>query len=331
MKQSKRKAKSTKTSIERRKVNKKSDQSEESRHRVNPHIITVTGEVRYSCLFTMASSTPVCSICDLRNITKPSIIWCFECDEGLCPECKDHHRLSKGTRNHNTVTISEYQKLPSEIVKITQNCAKHSEKFTIYCKKHECLCCGSCTVENHIECRDFDKLADIFQTTTFSNAFYEIEQSLADLSNNIQKIQNVRKDNLMRFAEKKRQIEQEIKQTRIAINTHLDKIQDDIMNKLNETVEKESKFINEQLELLKEKGSEITDYRKTIENIKQHATDLQTFIWMKELENEISSNDEFLQSVIDSTNFKDCELSYKTNAAMQNIANQMKNFGEVII
>ncbi|CAC5365281.1 unnamed protein product [Mytilus coruscus] len=45
MKQSKRKAKSTKTSTERKKVHKKSDQSEESRHRVNQHIITVTGEV----------------------------------------------------------------------------------------------------------------------------------------------------------------------------------------------------------------------------------------------------------------------------------------------
>ncbi|CAC5372844.1 unnamed protein product [Mytilus coruscus] len=45
IKQSKRKAKSTKTSTERRKAHKQSDQSEESRHRVNPHIITVTGEV----------------------------------------------------------------------------------------------------------------------------------------------------------------------------------------------------------------------------------------------------------------------------------------------
>lgn len=45
MKQSKRKAKSTKISTEGRKINKKSNQSEEKRQHVDPHIIAVTAEV----------------------------------------------------------------------------------------------------------------------------------------------------------------------------------------------------------------------------------------------------------------------------------------------
>ena len=138
----------------------------------------------------MASSTPVCGICDLRCITKPAILWCFECDEGLCAECKDHHSLSKGSRNHDTVAISDYQQLPSDVVKISQNCGKHNENYTIYCIKHACLCCSSCIVEKHMECRDFDILADIVQITNFPNAFYKIEQPLTDLSDNINNICN---------------------------------------------------------------------------------------------------------------------------------------------
>ncbi|XP_052065209.1 uncharacterized protein LOC127705001 [Mytilus californianus] len=279
----------------------------------------------------MASSTPVCGVCDQSNITKPSIIWCFECDEGLCSECKDHHSRSKGTRKHYTVLISEYQEIPSDIVKITQTCGKHNEKYTFYCKKHESLCCGSCIVENHMECRDFDKLADVIQNTKLSNAFYEIEQLLVELSDNIQIIRNDREHNLKRLSEKKMQIEQEVKQTRITINNHLDKIQDDIMKKLNETEANENKIISELLNLLKENEREIIEFRTNIENIKQHATDLQTFISMKELEKNVSIKDEFLQSVINSEKFKDRELSYNTNSAMQDLVNRIKNFGEVKI
>ncbi|XP_063400250.1 uncharacterized protein LOC134684870 [Mytilus trossulus] len=279
----------------------------------------------------MASSTTMCGVCDLRGITKPSTIWCFECDEGLCSECKEHHSLSKGTRKHCTVPISEYQKIPRDIVKITDTCGNHNEKYTFYCKKHACLSCGSCIVENHMECRDFDKLTDVIQNTKHSNAFYELEQSLVELSDNIQIIRNDREHNLKRLSEKKMKIEEEVKQTRITINDHLDKIQDDIIKKLNETEVNESKIISELLISLKENDSDITEIRTKIENIKQHATDLQAFIAMKELEKRISSKDQFLQSMINSGNFKDSDLTYNPNSAIQDLVNRIKIFGYVKI
>ncbi|CAG2186059.1 unnamed protein product [Mytilus edulis] len=274
----------------------------------------------------MASSTPLCGVCDQSNITKSSTIWCFDCDEGLCSECKDHHSRSKGTRKHCTLPISEYQKIPCDIVKITQTCDKHNEKFTIYCKKHECLCCGSCIVENHMECRDFDKLVDVIPNVKLSNAFYEIEQSFVELSTNIQIIRNDRENNLKRLSENKTQIEKEIKQTRMTVNNHLDKIQNDILKRLNETELKESTIISQLLNLLKENENEITESRTNIENINLHATDLQAFISMKKLEKNVASKDEFLQSLINSENFKNCELSYTANAAMQDLDNRIKNF-----
>ncbi|CAG2230465.1 unnamed protein product [Mytilus edulis] len=182
-----------------------------------------------------------------------------------------------------------------------------------------------------MECRDFDKLTDVIQNTKLSNAFYEIEQSLAELSDNIHIIRKDRENNLGRLSKEKTQIEQAIKQTRITINNHLDKIQDDIIKKLNETEVNESKIISELLISLKENDREITEIRTKIENIKQHATDLQTFIAMKELEKRISSKDQFLQSMINSGNFKDSDLTYNPNSAMQDLANRIKNFGDVKI
>ncbi|CAC5388390.1 unnamed protein product [Mytilus coruscus] len=129
----------------------------------------------------MASSIPSCGPCDTQHISKPSIAWCTLCDKGLCLECKKHPTVSTASRNHNTLPISEYQELARDVQQITENCDKHNEKYTIYCKKHESPCCGSCFVEDHIDCRDFSRLKDIIDRTK--------NQSLqTKLSNRYQKI-----------------------------------------------------------------------------------------------------------------------------------------------
>lgn len=82
----------------------------------------------------MSSSSNSCCVCDLRHINTPAIVWCTDRDEGLCKECEEHHSLSKGTRNHYTIATAEYLNLPSDILRITQNCVKHQAKIIIYCR-----------------------------------------------------------------------------------------------------------------------------------------------------------------------------------------------------
>lgn len=188
----------------------------------------------------MASSIPPCGPCDIQHITKPSIVWCTECEEGLCPQCLKHHTASKASRNHNTMPITEYQELPSDVKKFTENCDKHNEKYTIYCRKHECPCCGSCVVEDHIDCRDFVRLTNIIDKAKTSVFLNEIEQSLSEMAENIERIRQNRENNIKTISEKKQHIEKEIMETRAKINNYLDKIQDAIIETLN-TVEKKKK------------------------------------------------------------------------------------------
>lgn len=163
-----------------------------------------------------------CGVCTLRQIYKPTTVWCTECGEGLCTECQEHHSLSKSSSNHHTITNNEYQKLPDHVLNISQFCKIHNEKYQIYCKKNEKPCCSYCIVDSHSECRDLEKLVDVIKNAKMSNAFYEIEQTLAEISKNIQKIRENRQDNMKTLSEERTTIEHEIKQTRIVINNHLD-------------------------------------------------------------------------------------------------------------
>jgi len=109
----------------------------------------------------MTSFPSTCGICDVCHISKPSEVWCPECDQGLCIDCTQHHSLSNASRNHSTIPISEYQKLPSFVLESREFCNEHSERFQLYCKEHGCICCRICMVENHSECKNVTILEKI--------------------------------------------------------------------------------------------------------------------------------------------------------------------------
>ena len=78
------------------------------------------------------ASTQLCAICEERHISKPAFEWCLNCQEGLCSDCSEHHKLSKASREHISYQISEYQKLTS----IKHFCSEYNEKFLLYCVHH---------------------------------------------------------------------------------------------------------------------------------------------------------------------------------------------------
>ncbi|CAC5395528.1 unnamed protein product [Mytilus coruscus] len=279
----------------------------------------------------MAASSSLCGVCTLRHISKPSIVWCTECVEGLCTECQEHHSLSRASRNHDTIPITEYQKLPPDVLSISQYCDKHNEKYQIYCKKHESPCCSICIVESHNECQDIVTLSDVIMNAKTSNTFYEIEQTLAEVLENIKKIRENRQDNLKTLSKDRAIIELKIEEAHTIIKNHLDKMKIDIIKELDEVEKQESKEISQLIKVLEENENDIVESQRKIESIRQHASDLQAFLAMKQLEKDVFLKDVFLQSLVDKHTIKQYSLIYQPNATLQNFVSNVGTFDKVLI
>ena len=158
----------------------------------------------------MSSSPSFCSICDIGHISKPSEVWCPQCEEGLCTECIEHHRLVKLSRNHTAIPIEEYQKLPSYVLEIKEHCDEHHEKFNLYCKEHDRPCCRICNLENHKDCKNVAIMEEIIKNVKTSNMFTDIEYLIKEMIEIISKIRQNRKTNSTGVKEQKRLIENEI-------------------------------------------------------------------------------------------------------------------------
>ena len=139
----------------------------------------------------MSTSPSSCGMCDNRHIYKPSEVWCRDCEEGLCTECIEYHSSWKLSRSHTTIPIAEYQKLPSYLLKIKEHYSEHQEKFTLYCKEHECPCCGICIVKNHSDCKNVAIMEEIIKNVKTSSMFNETEHLIKEMIENIGKIRQL--------------------------------------------------------------------------------------------------------------------------------------------
>ena len=279
----------------------------------------------------MSSSPSFCGICDIRHISKPSEVWCPECEEGLCAECLDHHSLAKPSRNHTTIPVTEYRKLPSYVLEIKEHCSEHNGKFQLYCKKHECPCCGICIMENHSECLDVAILENTVKDVKTSTIFNEIEQLINDMTEAIGKIRLNRQTNSSAVREQKILVENEIRELRTTINVHLDKLQENLMKELTETEKRITDETRELLASLDEKQKELTEYKTYIANIKRYASDLQAYFGVKKIEKDLATHDRCLQSLVNSDSLNQIKLVRRIDTGLHTIVTSIPKFGEVAV
>ncbi|XP_063404309.1 uncharacterized protein LOC134687783 [Mytilus trossulus] len=278
----------------------------------------------------MATNWNICGVCHNLHITKQSVEWCSECDEGLCEKCKEHHAVSKSSKSHETVSISEYKKLPTKVLEIAQTCKLHNEKFELFCKKHDCPCCKKC-VESHNDCKSLIDINELIKNIKTSNAFYEFEQNLLEIVENIKRLNTHRKENLTSLEDKKRKIETKIAQTRTNFNIHLDKLQDGLIKELTAIEEKEKRKIQTLLTFLKDKKKNINEFQENIASIKKHASELQTFLAMKHIEKDIDVEEKIIQSITKTDTTNQVNISCQINESLKQIIDSVHKFGEIYV
>ena len=145
----------------------------------------------------------------------------------------------------------------------------------------------------------------------------------------VDKIRKNREKNLVDINEQKRIAESEIRELRTKINNHLDKVQEDLMKELTNGEAKITGKTCELLTSLEEREKYLAEYQTNVVNIKQYASDLQTFLAMKQLESGIETHDISLHALVNSA----CQttLSCKIDTRLKHIITSIEKFGEVVV
>jgi DNA-binding beta-propeller fold protein YncE len=185
-------------------------------------------------------------------------------------------------------------------------------------------------VENHSDCKDVAIIEEIIKNVKTSSMFTETEHWIKEMIENIGKIRQNSETNSSAIKQQKRIIENEIQEMRTKINNHLDRLQENLMTELDETEIQVTDETRELLISLDEKEKELTEHQTNIVNIKKYASDLQTFITIKQIEKEVETQDTCLQSMVNNDRLNQTKLSYKIDTGLKNITTSFQKFGEVV-
>lgn len=278
----------------------------------------------------METDTLICGVYSLlRHITNTSTHWCQECEEAICDECKVHHTLLKATRSHEIISISNFRSLPSYICDIKQSCIYHHEKYQQYCNDHAFPICFKC-IKDHQKCTVIP-LEEVTSNVKTSDQFKDIETRLVGLLDNVDIINRDRQDNAASIKDSKNRHLAEIQQIRLEINRHLDNIENQIITDLEEKEYQCNNTIQNILLSIKEKENIITQCQADFQSIKKYASDIQTFIGIREIEATVNEHERNLHSLVKDKSFERFELVYKVDKSLQSTLNSFANFGGIEI
>ena len=227
------------------------------------------------------SDEKFCSFCDPSPIK--AMGWCPECDDFLCSDCLKHHKSSKTSKNHSTVTLENYKELPTVVQTLKYQCEDHDEPNQMYCPVHNRPCCIRCVVTAHKECSGVAPITDFISNVKSSTAMLELEQALKELESFVKRLTDDKQKNIQEIQTQRKEICEEIHKIRKSLNDHLDQLQETLIRSIDKTVDDITLQLDDVKNSLTEAENKTSDIILEFSKLKEHASDLQTFLSLPHL------------------------------------------------
>ncbi|XP_063418458.1 tripartite motif-containing protein 2-like [Mytilus trossulus] len=276
-------------------------------------------------------SPQFCDVCLNRDLNKTAEEYCQQCEEVLCRECGDHHKISRSSKSHKTITVEKYNRLPSFIKKIKHNCEEHDFVLEFFCKSHDSLCCKICSITAHKACKEIMFIEDILTPSKGhpSVALDNIEKVLKNLESNISSAIKDRNRNLTDLREQKRVITEQIKEKRQEINKLLDNFEKALLEKASALETEYCQKTEEVIAKLIEGKQKVDEIKNDVESVKSFASNLQIFIGSKSFEESVSTNELNVQKLYDDGSLNNVTMECTFNEKLEQFIKEINAFGDM--
>jgi hypothetical protein len=123
----------------------------------------------------------------------------------------------------------------------------------------------------------------------------------------------------------------QIKQMRFKINSHLDILEQNILQELDDTEDKIKSRIDKLLQQLSRNSKSVEGLQSDIIAVKEYASDLQAIIGSKVIEEEAQKEEEYLMALLSDDGCIKLNLRYTIDTKIKDILSTITTFGSVYI
>ncbi|CAC5356945.1 unnamed protein product [Mytilus coruscus] len=242
---------------------------------------------------------------------------------------KNTTKDQKASKEHNTMSTNDYRNLPKSMHETSNRCKDHDKKYDIYCAIHSCPCCVQCVTEDHQKCQDLKPLADILKDVKSSANIPILKKDLDDLKDSFKNLLNVLEDRMETINLQKTKGIEEVRSMRKLLDDYLDKLERQIIDELvskHSKMKTDTELLVKQMEYRTKRVDQLIDKFSTIT---QYATELQTYIGLREIENTASKESKYLEELDSGGLLDNQNLEITLSPALQSILQEVQSFGHI--
>ncbi|CAC5366280.1 unnamed protein product [Mytilus coruscus] len=216
-----------------------------------------------------------CEPCTARGMNPTALKWCTECEEALCSECTEAHKVQKMSRSHHLVEIG---KIPNKI-DLSCNCSKHQPlTFDYFCVDHDVICCKECLSTDHRACKNVTSIDIASTSSKQSQSFLDYEEQLRFILEALGKLNINRKENSSRIEQEETQIRKQVAQTKEILIKRIEYFEESLLKQLTELKNKDITGIKQQEKDIGDLVTSTKAQKEALEFIRDHGSEKQAFI-----------------------------------------------------
>ncbi|XP_052818099.1 uncharacterized protein LOC128244123 [Mya arenaria] len=282
-------------------------------------------------LFQKSNVDVQCDAC-LADIDDPrtveAIVFCRECGENLCRDCRKHHRRFRLTRGHQLYPIAGNEETIPKTAE-TERCKEHADKFVEYfCDYHGELCCKSCKDISHSQCIYVKFIPDEAGNVRAGDEINAYQTNISSLKARVEDTMR-RKNNYMNRIEKQ-------EQEAITRINGLTNVATEVINRLAKDAEDEVRGFKQnvalqtsnELDTLEEAKKALNRVERKMTMILKSANNAQIFITLKESLGQCKKYASFLETSSETTH--EAEIKFYTNKRFEAMLQSVTSIGSIV-
>lgn len=258
-----------------------------------------------------SQDTYYCSNCELDELKKEAEEFCPECDEYFCKTCALHHMRRKLTMRHKALKLDDLKTMPISLLSVKTVCEEHYEILEHYCPKHELPFCDLCA-SKHMDCGEINSLSQ-FQGDDSSVFFDDVENSLQNMERSIETLITGKSTMVSKMNEQASEYRKQIHAVRLEINDHLDKLEKELDNEVENAFLQPVADIESSVKVLKDNDKQIVEWKRKVSDVircRDKASDVQLFLITQDFKKTIGKEEVYVKSVNNHNKYQEVCVSF---------------------
>ncbi|KAH3717353.1 uncharacterized protein LOC127855612 [Dreissena polymorpha] len=268
----------------------------------------------------------MCSSCEEEGISQEAASFCKLCSKFYCCQCVLIH--GKLFKKHETFGREELNKWPVSKVThdVLENCREHrNENLKFYCENHCVMCCNSCVVFNHRQCACVVPINESHEEE-ITDDLQQLQERFDTILEKLNQLQSNQESTILVLLESYNESLQEIKKTRHTINSILNKLEKETVEKLDGILKILSTPLRNDVKNAKRLSSNLRDLGKAIQEMMTKGKELSFTAFKNCMVSKLACE----KYIYDHSRIKKIKISFKTNTSIESYLSQRQDLGMIL-